>query len=488
MRKNKLIFLILIFVTLISCTTKETDKDDTNTETEGSSTTKQSGILEDSDADIVNVNYDVFESTEADTQNKISQIFKIEAESLEDNLINLCKFSRHYLSDEKEDSIQYIQDKLIEYGYKPTIQEFPIYERSFNCNLADNIFEVNPMNSEVLGIGKNIIASHNSNKDGQKNLYLTAHYDTTSYTTGVIDNGTGSAIVLELAKILRDYDSGLNLIFILLDIEEKSQQGSIEFVRNLSESDKANALGCINIDMVGEIDAGDIIMRISNSEHNIISLLWNDIQDQNMKIGWGTATDEFPFYRAKIPAVTIINELPHHGLDEENTQTQLEYIDFGEMVNVTKQICRFIEDFNPEYYDDLLSNRVALKSNIRENNAYTITNASFEKINAKLIDNGFLCETQYQYMYTTGERFSINTASAYFYDNNNLHDYSIIENSNLEYKFYYKITAQDEETVKVKFYDGETYGTITSDYDISEKILEEIVKSFIESYYAKIFD
>lgn len=477
MKKGKFLFLVFIFVILISCNIKGTNYEDENIE--NPLTTKESEFFEVSEKSTSNI---IEETIETSVDSIKNQTYEVGPESLKENLVNICKTPRHYLSDKKEDSVQYILNKLTEYGYAPVIQEFPIYERDLTLNFTDTIFHTNPMNSDVLGTGKNIIVSHNDNKNGKKTLYITAHYDTTRHTQGVIDNGTGTAIVLELAKIFRDYDSDLNLIFVLLDAEEKLLQGSVVFANNLNAFEKENALGCINIDMVGEIGAGEIVMKFGTSEHNIISLLWNEVQDQDIKIYGGVDTDEYPFYRAKIPAVTIADELSNFSLAGESAQIQLEHIDFTEIANVTKQICKFIEEFKPEYYSDLLSNRVTLESNIDASNAYEITNASFEKMNAKLIDNGFICETQYHYIYTTDERFSVNIIPGVFYENDDFHDYNVVENTDASYNFYYKIAARNEEIVKVNFYNGAIFGTITSEYTQSEEIWDDITRSFIKSY------
>ena len=62
----------------------------------------------------------------------------------------------------------------------------------------------------------------------KKTLYLTAHYDSTSDTIGIVDNASGSATLLELARVLSDYNDEFNIgiVFLvqnsILDLDQES--------------------------------------------------------------------------------------------------------------------------------------------------------------------------------------------------------------------------------------------------------------------------
>ncbi|UXZ09237.1 Zn-dependent exopeptidase M28 [Clostridium perfringens] len=72
----------------------------------------------------------------------------------------------------------------------------------------------------------------------KKTLYLSAHYDSTDYTTGVIDNATGCVVLLELAKVLQNFEGDINIKFLFLDAEEYFRYGSKYFVSKLSDEEK----------------------------------------------------------------------------------------------------------------------------------------------------------------------------------------------------------------------------------------------------------
>ena len=61
-----------------------------------------------------------------------------------------------------------------------------------------------------------------------------AHWDTTAFTDGLNDNGSGVVAVLESARALAEAGCSLrySVIFVAFDKEEVGSQGSHEFVRS----------------------------------------------------------------------------------------------------------------------------------------------------------------------------------------------------------------------------------------------------------------
>ena len=61
-----------------------------------------------------------------------------------------------------------------------------------------------------------------------------AHWDTTGFTDGYNDNGSGLAAMLEVARALVESECRLmyTVIFVAFDKEEVGSQGSHEFVRS----------------------------------------------------------------------------------------------------------------------------------------------------------------------------------------------------------------------------------------------------------------
>ena len=114
----------------------------------------------------------------------------------------------------------------------------------------------------------------NSSIDTTKNLIISAHYDSAEDSVGANDNGSGVAAVLELARILKDTEMPYNIKFILFSGEEKYMLGSRWYVGKLTEDERKQIIGVINIDTIAEkSDLGYMAMiegnkRPDNAEYD----------------------------------------------------------------------------------------------------------------------------------------------------------------------------------------------------------------------------
>jgi len=97
--------------------------------------------------------------------------------------------------------------------------------------------------------GKNIIATQ-TGKTNPNDIYLIcAHYDSVSNYCAD-DNATGTAAVLEVARILSTQCLENTIIYALWDEEEIGLRGS-NFYANYAETNNLNILSVINMDMIG---------------------------------------------------------------------------------------------------------------------------------------------------------------------------------------------------------------------------------------------
>ncbi len=98
---------------------------------------------------------------------------------------------------------------------------------------------------------------------------ITAHYDATASrdegwldswkshpAPGANDNGTGVAALLELARLLEQYELPFDVGFILFSAEEIGMVGSTDFVEGLSQGEADEILGVLNLDMIGYSEPG----------------------------------------------------------------------------------------------------------------------------------------------------------------------------------------------------------------------------------------
>ncbi|WP_415336180.1 M28 family peptidase, partial [Clostridium perfringens] len=179
-------------------------------------------------------------SLEKNTSSK--ENISVDEENIINNLNEIGSNIRNFGSDGSQITANFFKNKLNEYGYDVEFQEFDIYKQNIDSTLyvkhSSDYFDFNPYNSDSLGKGRNIIAKKNNNSNNKKTLYLSAHYDSTDYTTGVIDNATGCVVLLELAKVLQNFEGDINIKFLFLDAEEYFRYGSKYFVSKLSDEEK----------------------------------------------------------------------------------------------------------------------------------------------------------------------------------------------------------------------------------------------------------
>jgi len=103
----------------------------------------------------------------------------------------------------------YIKEKLESYG-------LPTYDQYFGT-----------------GGGRNVYAVQLGTTYPNKKYIICAHYDDFTYSGTVVpgadDNASGTAAVLEAARIFRNYNSAFTLIYALSDEEERGLYGSASY-------------------------------------------------------------------------------------------------------------------------------------------------------------------------------------------------------------------------------------------------------------------
>lgn len=180
-----------------------------------------------------------------------------------DAIQNVKEYISEYFGNLGYDNIEY---KKFEYNDEENATRHSSQADVFLASTAENAI--------VDGIGGNIIVTKNSSIDTTKKLIISAHYDSAEDSVGANDNGSGVAAVLELARILKDTEMPYNIKFILFSGEERYMLGSRWYVGNLTEDERKQIIGVINIDTIAEkSDLGYMVMiegnkRPDNAEYD----------------------------------------------------------------------------------------------------------------------------------------------------------------------------------------------------------------------------
>ncbi|MBM7095798.1 DUF4910 domain-containing protein [Bacillus sp. H-16] len=160
----------------------------------------------------------------------------------------------------------------------------------------------------------NVIASKkptNKNKDNGKVITVTSHHDSVPGAPGANDNASGTAMVLELARVMKNMPTDTELRFITFGAEELGLIGSRHYVNTLPADELERIEANFNLDMVGSRDAGDLVMRTVNGQANLVTDLAQAsslrLNGEPTPFAQGGSSDHVPFGERGIPAALFIH-------------------------------------------------------------------------------------------------------------------------------------------------------------------------------------
>lgn len=157
---------------------------------------------------------------------------------------------------------------------------------------------------------------------GPRTLVIGGHFDSVAAGPGANDNASGTAVVVELARVMAARPTPYTLQFVAFDAEEIGLNGSAHFVSQLTEPRRQAIAAMINLDMVG---VGDTT-RVGGSEE-----LRKLAQTAGTQMGLDVSTleenggsDHASFLRAGIPALFVhrTNDPNYHSPND-----RAEYVD-----------------------------------------------------------------------------------------------------------------------------------------------------------------
>ncbi|WP_285890992.1 M20/M25/M40 family metallo-hydrolase [Mesobacillus maritimus] len=177
---------------------------------------------------------------------------------------------------------------------------------NFNVQLLKNV------------TSQNIIATRAPQKgDNHEIVHVSAHYDSVQFAPGASDNASGTAVALELARVLKSYPIDKEVRFVFVGAEEIGLLGSKYYAENLSEDELKRSIANFNMDMVGTSweNASAIYMNTIDGKANIVS---DTALATAERIGTPSelilyqrgASDHQSFYDVGIPAVNFIRREP----------------------------------------------------------------------------------------------------------------------------------------------------------------------------------
>jgi len=127
--------------------------------------------------------------------------------------------------------------RLKELGYTPWVQEFKwaVPARNFGGEPGAPPIEPHPWRNIFVDLPGTDLAG--------EVLLISAHFDAVPGSPGADDDGTGTAAILELARVLKDQPTRRTIRLALFNLEECGLIGSTRYVMSLNRDDAPNAPG-----------------------------------------------------------------------------------------------------------------------------------------------------------------------------------------------------------------------------------------------------
>lgn len=235
--------------------------------------------------------------------------------------------------------------------------------RAYICEQLDSLKIEHYIQDFSANLGKNIVAEIRAEKPLYNPEYIVigAHYDhlgirNNQVYNGADDNASGSAMLLQLARLLNANSDKINrhIILVWFDAEEMGLLGSDHFAYNPMFVDKLSDIKLmINLDMVGWYKNGALeIANVAmlNGWKEIFESTKTDLKTKVSKYEKSVFTDSdySSFAKRDIPAITMTTgtDSPYHKPEDD-----AELIDYDGM----DKICDFVFNLtmNASNYKDL---------------------------------------------------------------------------------------------------------------------------------------
>jgi len=208
------------------------------------------------------------------------------------------------------------------------------------------------------GKSRNIIAEKLGKGSGARQLVIvTAHLDSinlaggpTAAAPGADDNGSGSAGLLEIARVFQDHSSTHDLHLILFGGEEQGLFGSKHYVAGLSKTEKARIRSVVNMDMIGALNSSTRSVLIEGSPLSkavIDGLSKAATTYTQLKVETSLqpfASDHVPFINAQIPAVLTIEGADNTNSNIHSANDTLNKIDSEIALEILRMNVAFVAE------------------------------------------------------------------------------------------------------------------------------------------------
>ncbi|MEW6412732.1 MAG: M20/M25/M40 family metallo-hydrolase [Candidatus Zixiibacteriota bacterium] len=185
--------------------------------------------------------------------------------------------------------------------------------------------------------GYNVVAYKPGTIYPERQVVVGGHFDAVSNSPGADDNGSGTAGVLEVARVLKDLVSPATLVFIAFDAEEAGLVGAHHFASTAYENGDRILL-MQNMDMIGNWE-NDYYAAVHYGPEDAYAQWWNDLGQKYAGItgimsGGSARSDHYAFQQNGYDVCFCIEEDFSNYYHSERDSIQ--YISFDYMTRMVK--------------------------------------------------------------------------------------------------------------------------------------------------------
>ena len=196
----------------------------------------------------------------------------------------------------------------------------------------------------------NTIADRAGTGAGSRGLVvLTAHLDSInlngsagSRAPGADDNASGSAGILEIARVLRDYRGPHDLRLVLFGGEEQGLHGSQRFVSQLAAAERERIRAVVNMDMIARRNTAGLTALVEGASvsqaliDSAVEAAGSYTQLEVQTSLHPHDSDHVPFINAGIPAVLTIEGTDSANEDVHTENDSVATLDFALMTQILR--------------------------------------------------------------------------------------------------------------------------------------------------------
>jgi aminopeptidase YwaD len=157
-------------------------------------------------------------------------------------------------------------------------------------------------------LSRNVVAEMKGTIDDGRSVVVGGHYDTVADVPGANDNGSGTATTMTVARAIAGNPYPFTVRFMLFGSEEEGLLGSFDYVRGLTESQRADIIAMINYDALA---TGDELKVLGDGELAATVMLAGDAMDYTILRQYtlgNASSDHAVFLEAGIPALFFLAE------------------------------------------------------------------------------------------------------------------------------------------------------------------------------------